>query len=688
MLNSRRTGDNGAAAVLLLSGEGTVLARSGPESMLGAPRQRIGYADLPTYFRGESGEDLLGLVRDVADGAGPLVVRVLSERWSPEASILLTLHAVAPGLVVGVVSEGQSVAFGVDYAVGALRMVWDGLAEGIAIAIPGEPKQTLEIIAANGAFASTFGLGSDDVEGCSFGQLLAPLNADTFDQRVRQEVLAEGKSISDLTLSQQASGERTLLDWELGPVRGRDGRTLGAIAVVRGNIRAQRAPRRLRADLDPTSGLPNQVHFLRRLERSIDRAAQPRAYSFAVIGLEMRGLRAVERRLGTLVANTALEALVRRLEQRLRPTDLVARTGDRRLAVLLDHFAPWGELDDVLDRIRRVTDAPYTIAGERMTMSAIGAPGPLWSGDEAGVGAQDVLQLLDVAVTRAMAGRTHPRRRANVEEGNADLGELSRAIAQEQLTLRYLPLVSLEDGRIAGWEALVGWSRPDHRVVPSRDFIVEAERHGLITTIGQWVWTEALRHIREWDETLRGGRVPPIHLNVSLSEFWTPGLALELERRAAASAVEPSRIRIEIPELAVARRASAAHDILAELAAAGFEPWLDRFGEGGTQLRALDSLPFRYAKLIPSLAWGTNGSAGQPRAVLGSLLAFGHDLGWRVAVAGVETRVQAAALEDAGCDMAQGFFYHGLLDASQAAAVMRRSRDDEAPGTSETPHPA
>jgi EAL domain-containing protein (putative c-di-GMP-specific phosphodiesterase class I) len=171
--------------------------------------------------------------------------------------------------------------------------------------------------------------------------------------------------------------------------------------------------------------------------------------------------------------------------------------------------------------------------------------------------------------------------------------------------------------------------------------------------------------------------VAPVHLNLSVSEFWTSDLAAGLERRALDAMVDPARIRLEIPESAVARRTSAAHHILAELAAAGFEPWLDRFGEGGTQLRDLDSLPFRNVKLTPSIAWSTNGNAGRPRAMLGSLLALGHDLGWREADAGVETRRQAEALAHVACDLGQGFFYHGLLDASQAAAVMRHSPDAE-----------
>jgi len=667
--------------VLLLSGEGTVLARSGPSSVLGPPRTTIGLADLPTYFRAEGTEDLLALVKDAAseETPGPRMVRVLPVEGVSADPLLLTLHAVAPGLLVGVLSSGRNAASGTDYAASALRMVWDGLAEGIAVATRDSSGHVEKIIGANGAFARMFGLTPEDVVGLPLAHFLAPLTGAVFARRIEEEVIGQGASISDLTMAPKGpTGDRTLLDWEIGPVRAQDGRVLGVIAVVRDTAQAQRPLPRKRSDLDPSSGLPNQAHFLGRVERSVERAAQARAYTFAILGLEMQGLRAVERRLGTLVANTALEALVRRIEQRLRPTDLVARTGDRRLAILLDHFAPWGALDDVIERIRQVTDAPYTIAGEQMTMSAVGAPGPIWSGEDPPLGTQEVLREVDFAVTRAKAAPSSRRRPARPRpRSNGEIRELSSAVQKAQLQLRYLPLISLEDGRLAGLEALVRWYRPKHGIMPGRAFIRHAEQQGLIGPIGQWVWREALNHMKEWDAAVAPDLVPPVHLNLSSTEFWSPDLVSDLERRMSETAIAPSRVRIEVPESAVARRTSVAHAILDGLAASGFEAWLDRFGEGGTQLRALDSLPFRHVKLTPTIAWGSNGNAARPRPILRSLLCLGHDLGWKIAVAGVETRSQAEILGSIACDVGQGFFYHGLLDASQAAALMRQSKHGE-----------
>jgi PAS domain S-box-containing protein len=660
---------NLATGVVILSAEGTVLASSGPPTLVGEPIRGTRRPDLQALFRAEGGEELTALIRDLAnaDRPGPLMTRV-----HPEASaepMLLTLHHVAAGLVVGVVSDCRDSSPGPDHAISALRQVWDGLAEGVAVVARDQKGRLDKITECNGTFASMFGFGADEIVGQSLSSFLAPLSAATFDKRVAEDVVEEGRSLADLTMARRA-----LLDWELAPIRASDGRVSGLVAVVRDASHGHRAVLWKRADLDPSSGLPNQIHFMSRLERSVERAAQARAYTFAVIGLEMRGLRAVERRLGVQAANAALEALVHRLEQRLRPTDLVARTGDRRLAILLDQFAPWGVLQDVVERLRLVTDAPYTIAGERMTMSAIGAPGPIWKGDGPPVGAQEVLGHLDAAVAQAKAEVPGPEPRRTARSSGT-MGELTNAVQRARLSLRYLPVVSPADGRIEGLEALVRWPHPEHGLVTGGGFLRQAEHHGLTGPIAEWVWGEVLRHLKEWDASLPPGRVPPVHINLSLSEFWHPDLVGDLERRAAEATVSPSRIRVEVPESAVARRTATAKTILEDVARAGFEPWIDRFGEGGIPLRELDSLPIRHAKLDSVMAWRTHGGPDrslEPRPALGSLLALGRDLGWRVAVGGVETPEQASAIGALQCDLAQGFFFHGLVDASQAAALMRQ----------------
>jgi predicted signal transduction protein with EAL and GGDEF domain len=76
--------------------------------------------------------------------------------------------------------------------------------------------------------------------------------------------------------------------------------------------------------------------------------------------------------------------------------------------------------------------------------------------------------------------------------------DLSRAVERAELVLEYQPIVRLETGRIAGFEALLRWQHPTLGLISPPDFISVAEATGAIVPIGEWVLEEGCRQTREW----------------------------------------------------------------------------------------------------------------------------------------------------------------------------------------------
>jgi predicted signal transduction protein with EAL and GGDEF domain len=158
--------------------------------------------------------------------------------------------------------------------------------------------------------------------------------------------------------------------------------------------------------------------------------------------------------------------------------------------------------------------------------------------------------------------------------------ELAAALQNDELRLFYQPVVSLEDGRLSGFESLIRWAHPRNGLVGPDNFIPIAERSYLIFPIGFWVVEEACRQIRFWldnkliDEQFR------VNVNLSVRQFTHPELAERIIATVKSYNIPPSNIAFEITESAFMEDMEAANLMLLKLKSERHMLYMDDFGTG------------------------------------------------------------------------------------------------------------
>jgi diguanylate cyclase (GGDEF)-like protein len=251
-------------------------------------------------------------------------------------------------------------------------------------------------------------------------------------------------------------------------------------------------------------------------------------------------------------------------------------------------------------------------------------------------------------------------------------GRLARALERNEFRLHYQPKVSIADGSVEGFEALLRWEDGQEGLVPPNIFIPLLERSGAIVDVGEWVIQQAVRDNRAWmAEGLKPFRVA---VNVS---------PLQLRRRdfvdRVLAALEPGMkdaggVDIEITESMLMQDLELSIRKLTALREAGISIAIDDFGTGYSSLRLLDRLPVDTLKIDRSFVQNI---ADTPSALtlVSTVVSLARAFDMYTVAEGVETREQLRLLREIKCDQGQGYLFGRPTAADQVpVAIARLSR--------------
>ena len=423
---------------------------------------------------------------------------------------------------------------------------------------------------------------------------------------------------------------------------------------------------------DGLTGLPNRALFMDHLKLAVGRAARPRKnYLFAVLFLDLDRFKNVNDSLGHTVGDQLLVATARRIRSCLRQIDTVARFGGDEFAVLLDGVEDSNDAVRVAERLQRELTTPVSVGGHEVFTSASIGIALSSTGYER---PEDVLRDADTAMYRAKAaGKArheifdtgmHARAVALLRLES----DLRRAVERGEFVVHYQPIVSLLDGALRGFEALVRWQHPERGIVAPTEFITVAEETGLIIPLGRWVLREACARMRRWQDEFPQARALTLSVNVSGTQFMQPDLVEQVRRILEETGFDPRLLQLEITESSVIENTETVTQMLVQLRALGVRLSMDDFGTGYSSLSYLHRFPIHTLKIDRSFI--SSCGRGDENEIVRTIIMLARNMGMDVVAEGVETEQQLASLKDLRCEFGQGFFFSHPLDADTAARLL------------------
>ncbi len=421
------------------------------------------------------------------------------------------------------------------------------------------------------------------------------------------------------------------------------------------------------AMLDRLTGLPNRSMLLELLQEALTEARQTES-AFAVMFLDFDRFKVINDSLGHDVGDALLCAIAQRLRGLLQCAEGVPRVVDGPLAIRMggDEFVvllnPVEELDSVVEtagELLTTLSQPYQLGPHLVYSSAsIG----IVLGNSSYERAEDILRDADTAMyeaKRAGKGRFalfDQAMRERVQRRHRLENDLRRAIQENQLSLVYQPIVSLETGEMSSVEALLRWDHPTDGKVSPAEFIPIAEESGQILAIGQWVLRAAMRQMAEWVEMLDESAPPTISINLSRKQFAATDLPEQIAAIARDVGLQLNRVQLEVTEDTFASDVRSAVAAMKAIKALGVRLAIDDFGTGCSSFASLHEFPADVLKVDRSLLAGLEDSK-DTAALIHSLSMLVRNLGMEMVAEGIEHESQVMALRELGCGLGQGYYF-------------------------------
>lgn len=423
---------------------------------------------------------------------------------------------------------------------------------------------------------------------------------------------------------------------------------------------------------DALTNLPNRHALARELQARVLSASLTQG-KLAVLFLDLDRFKQLNDSFGHALGDSLLKQVGKRLRACCENDTLIARVGGDEFVVVVPRVAGPGDAVAIARHLLEAVERPLHIEGRELYISgSIGIALYPYNGSEP----DELIRNADAAMYRSkkeLKGNVRLFTPELVQHAEAFIGmesRLRKAVRENEFTVYYQPIVRLSSGRFIGLEALARWQHPEKGLVLPQEFIPLAEEIGLIRTLGEQIFMQVCRQLREWG---RQGIALPVSVNVSARQFDDPDFCQKVEETLRRAGCEAGLLEIEITEHALLGDLDAAVRKLEYLNQLGVSISLDDFGTGYSSLGYLKRLPISKIKIDRSLV-SDIGRHPRDQAILRAVLTLCRELDLELVTEGIETEQQKKLLQALGCNVCQGFLFCGPLALEEIEPMLREQK--------------
>lgn len=400
------------------------------------------------------------------------------------------------------------------------------------------------------------------------------------------------------------------------------------------------------ARFDSLTGLSNRHRMAHQLEAKLT-AFKAARRNCAVMMLDLDRFKQVNDTLGHAAGDELLKQVADRLTRALDRDCEIGRLGGDEFQVLLPDMADRGVLGELAMKIIAMMRQPFSLKEGRCV---IGATVGIAIAPHDGVTRDEIVRAADLALYAAKNGGRGQYRFFSGELENETIfrrrleENLGAALKDEELFLRFEPIVEAASGYVRKLEAHVCWQHGQRGEIDAEEFAAILQRSSHAADVGLWAIRRACHAASAWPDTL--------HLAVAVSNalFQQPDFVAEVAQALHEAALAPERLNLEISEAVFSGDNGVVERALSGLIRLGVRLTLDDFGSGCSSLGSLRRAPYAAIRLNQAQMGGDE----HREAMIGAVVSLANALHMDTMASGIECAEQLARLTAAGVRYIQG----------------------------------